>query len=277
MSDAYDHLPEHLRPPEDVPERQIPTPPKALSDFQDIESPQDLLHVLKTRWNEGITPHLDELRARLFLSLGSWGLTVGGMYFLAKPVIYHFQQLAPKDTGFVQLHPLDSLLVVFQIMLTLGTLLALPVMLFHLLRFLLPAMMQKERQLLLPALLLGTLGGLGGLAFGSELVLPLSLKMLLGLTNELATPQIGIKAYIEFCVMMCSLMAVTFQVPMLAFLLGKIGLLKRSLLVRFWRESGVGIVLLAAVLTPTQDPLTLGLVAGSMMILYGLCILIVGD
>jgi sec-independent protein translocase protein TatC len=93
-------------------------------------------------------------------------------------------------------------------------------------------------------------------------------------SDGIAEPQMSLLPYVGFCTMMLGVMSLTFQMPLLAFLLGRLNLLKRSFLKKYWRESFIAMLILAAILTPSQDPFTLILVAFALFILYGICLLV---
>lgn len=278
---ALDALPPHLRPPTQVPEsyalkasNSTGAPSSSEEDWARIETPQDLWKWAQKRWDEGVLPHIEELRWRLGWTIAVWVLAIGGSYFIAKPALHHLQRLAPSATQFVQQAPTDALLGIFQIMLLIGSVLTLPIALWHGCRFLLPALTLEERAWLLPALGLATGGGLIGGVFGYFAVLPLTLQVLFQFSEGVAVPQMSLLPYIGFAVTLIGVMSLTFQMPLLAFLLGRLKLLKRATLKRYWKESFVGMLLIAAVATPSQDPITLILVAGAMYLLYGVCFLV---
>jgi sec-independent protein translocase protein TatC len=275
--DSWDNIPPHLRPPEQVPnaEALLPTPDPSPDAWESVESPQDLWRLLKRRWESGVVPHLEELRRRFMWSALSWLFSVGATYFFAKASLKHLQDLAPPTTQFIQVAPTDALMAIFQLMLLMGTLLSSPILLWHGIRFLLPALTKQERALLIPSLFLALGGGLCGFAFANFIVLPTSLTMLLQFAEDIATPQMSLLPYVGFCSMMLGVMALTFQVPLLAFVLGRLKLLKRSTLKHYWKESLVCMVIVAAVLTPSQDPFTLILVAMALFALYAVSIYVI--
>ncbi len=276
---SYDAIPPHLRPPSQVPlaEDLKPVEPEPMTiedEWASVETPQALWQVAKRRWNQGVMPHLEELRLRLGISLGTWLLAVGASYFIAKPLLLNLQHLAPTSTVFVQLAPTDALFAVFQVMMLVGSILSSPVVLWQFIRFLMPALKPQEKAFLVPALVLACGGGILGVIFAYMAVLPTSLQVLLEFSNGIAEPQMSLLPYIGFCTMMLGVMSVTFQMPLLAFLLGRLNLLKRSFLKKYWRESFIGMLVLSAILTPSQDPFTLILVALALFILYGICLLV---
>jgi sec-independent protein translocase protein TatC len=274
---SYDAIPPHLRPPNQVPlaEDLKPLEPQDATmqdDWASVETPQALWQLAKKRWNQGILPHLQELRLRLGVSLGAWVVAVGASYFMAKPLLLGVQRLAPASTVFVQLAPTDALFAVFQVMMLVGTSLSSPVLLWHLIRFVVPALKEQEKAFLWPALLLALVGGILGLVFGYVLVLPTALHVLLAFSEGIAVAQMSLLAYVSFCTMMLGVISLTFEMPLLAFLLGRLGLLKQSFLKQYWRESFIALIVLAALLTPSQDPFTLILVSVALFVLYGVCL-----
>jgi sec-independent protein translocase protein TatC len=274
---SYDAIPPHLRPPNQVPlaEDLKPLEPQDATmqdDWTAVETPQALWQLAKKRWNQGILPHLQELRLRLGVSFGAWAVAVGASYFMAKPLLLNLQKLAPASTVFVQLAPTDALFAVFQVMMLVGTSLSSPVLLWHLIRFVVPALKEQEKAFLWPALLLAVAGGVLGLVFGYVLVLPTALHVLLEFSEGIAVAQMSLLAYVSFCTMMLGVISLTFEMPLLAFLLGRLGLLKQSFLKQYWRESFIALIVLAALLTPSQDPLTLILVSVALFVLYGVCL-----
>ncbi|MFN9692014.1 MAG: twin-arginine translocase subunit TatC [Vampirovibrionales bacterium] len=276
---SYDAIPPHLRPPSQVPLAEDLKPPESEpttieDEWASVETPQALWQVAKRRWNQGVMPHLEELRLRLGISLGTWLFTVGASYFIAKPLLLNLQQLAPASTIFVQLAPTDALFAVFQVMMLVGSILSSPVILWQFFRFLMPALKPQEKAFLFPALVLACGGGILGVVFAYMAVLPTSLQVLLEFSDGIAEPQMSLLPYVGFCTMMLGVMSLTFQMPLLAFLLGRLNLLKRSFLKKYWRESFIGMLVMSAILTPSQDPFTLILVALALFILYGICLLV---
>ena len=277
MPDSWDHIPPHLRPPSQVPHADdlAPKPKMPTDEWESVESPQDLWRLLQKRWHSGVLPHLEELRRRLMWSAITWLFSVGSTYFFAKGILKHLQGLAPASTQFIQVAPTDALMAIFQLMLLMGTLLCSPILLWHGIRFLLPALTKQERALLIPSLALALGGGLTGFAFGYFVVLPTSLTVLLQFADDIATPQMSLLPYVGFCSTMLGVMSLTFQVPLLAFLLGRLKLLKRATLKRYWKEALVLMVGLAAILTPSQDPLTLIIVSIALFALYGISLYLI--
>ncbi len=82
-------------------------------------------------------------------------------------------------------------------------------------------------------------------------------------------------SYIDILLMLCLLMGVVFELPVLSWLLAKTGLLKSSFMTRYRRHAVIAVLIVSAIITPTGDALTLALVALPIYALYELSILVV--
>ena len=110
-----------------------------------------------------------------------------------------------------------------------------------------------------------------GVAVGYFLVFPLTLRFLAGYqVSELVPNQISLDSYMDNFLMLILVMGIIFELPLLAWLLGKTGLLTRSFFSSYRRHAVVVLLILAAVVTPTGDPFTLTVVFLPIYILWEL-------
>jgi sec-independent protein translocase protein TatC len=116
---------------------------------------------------------------------------------------------------------------------------------------------------------------IGGAYLCYALVLPFGLTFLMGFGGEVAEPQLSVDRYFSFVLMMCLAFGIFFEMPLLMLLLGRAGIVDAPLLSRYRRYALVAIVSAAAIITPTTDAYTLGLLAGPLMILYEVSIALV--
>lgn len=212
--------------------------------------------------------HLEELRNRIVASVVFFLIAAIAGFFAAVPVINALQAVVSEDVIFVQLTPGEALISTFKISLILGLVFSSPIWLFHVIRFISPGLLDRER------LFVGwiTTGGLVLFAFGVlfsyGLVLPSALGYLMDFGTQIAQNQISISRYLDFCLMLMVLTGVMFELPMVLFLLAATNIITADQLISQWRIAVVMIVVLAAVLTPSQDPVTLLIVAGMLSVLY---------
>ncbi len=224
-----------------------------------------------------LTAHLDELRYRLLISVAAIVLATLGGFYTAKPIIAWLVAQTPalgeQTLSLAQLAPGDTLFTAVKIAFVVGLMVASPIWLFHTLRFVLPGLVGKEKVALMGVCITG--GGLFlfGLWFGATLVLPTTLAFLVGYGADIVTTQLAIGHYIGFCISLLLLLGLAFELPLVIWGLAALGVLKSSHLLAKWRETILGIFILAAVLTPSQDPASLMLVGGMLAALVGLSVI----
>lgn len=218
----------------------------------------------------GFLDHLGELRHRLVVSGVAivLGIVVG---FLVAPWAIA-QLLAASQVAnlsLVQLAPSEALMSTLKLAVVLGLALTSPVWLTQVLRFVLPGLTKTEGRILLAI----TVGGLGlfalGVWFASLVILPAALSFLLGFAEPVATNQIAISYFLDFCLALLLLNGLLFELPLLIWGLAGAGVITSQQLLTRWREGVVVISVLSAVLTPSQDPASMVLVAGMLLLLVG--------
>jgi sec-independent protein translocase protein TatC len=173
----------------------------------------------------------------------------------------------------IVISPLEGLITWMRVGLITGLVLASPIILYQAVAFILPALYARERRylyLLLPGA--GLMFALG-LMFGFLVVLPRSINFLIGFAEGAglgAKPMPTLANYIAFVSNLLLVIGISFQTPLVVFMLAKIGILNPRTMARYRRHAIVIIAVVAAILTPTPDPFTMILVMVPMYILYEL-------
>lgn len=249
--------------------------------------------------------HLDVLRHALFRIALVW-LVLGIGYFCVMPLLFDRVVLAPCHDDFIfydflryigrlfDLHD-DFFTQTFDIRLVninlgapffihmstsfwMAVVTATPYLLYEVWRFVAPALYPHERRGVSRALGFGTLMFFLGVLVGYFMVYPLTLRFLasyqLSATIE---NQISLNSYIDNFMMLILCMGLTFELPLVVWLLSKLGIIHKSFLRKYRRHAVVVIVILAAVITPTGDPFTLTVVAVPLYLLYELSIWMVKE
>ncbi|MDX2085690.1 MAG: twin-arginine translocase subunit TatC [Candidatus Melainabacteria bacterium] len=219
--------------------------------------------------------HLDELRARLIVSVLAWLACTVLAFAYSNPLITILQSMAPQGVAFVQLAPGEVLGVSVRLAMMGGLMLALPVWLFHALRFVLPGLHAGESRAVLATVLGGSVLFMLGLAFAYLALIPVSLEFLLGYGQQVAHSQMSIAEYVNFCTLLFVVCGLMFELPLLLIGLSFTGVVNSHKLASQWRWVTVWVFVAAALLTPTQDPVTLTLVAAVLMALYGVSWLVI--
>ncbi|MGE0597854.1 MAG: twin-arginine translocase subunit TatC [Dehalococcoidia bacterium] len=216
--------------------------------------------------------HLRELRNRVLVSavavvlgmivcLYFWETIVGWLIAPAR------EKQGP-EFGLAVFSPTETIGVLFKVGMYGGLMLASPVVLYEMLAFIVPGLTPKEKKLVLPGLF-GVIAFLvAGMAFAYWIILPASLGFLLDLGGDNFDPVIGAKQYMDFATRIIFWVGLSFELPMVLALVAKLGLVRARQMLGFWRYAVVIIFIIAAIVTPTPDPLTQSLVAGPLLALY---------
>ena len=225
--------------------------------------------------------HVGELRGRLIKSviLVLIGAVVAFIFngpllrFIADPLCRATQQ-AGECRGLAVLRPTEAFSVVMRISLFGGVILASPVLIYHMWRFVSPALSKKERRYVIPASGILSLLFLSGIALGYW-SLQRGLGFLLGFGGESIDPLITADAYVSFALRFVLAFGIAFEFPVFLFAAAATGAISSQRL-RSGRRWAVVIILVgAAFLTPSGDPLTLMLLATPLYLMYEITILLI--
>ena len=170
----------------------------------------------------------------------------------------------------------QQFLVHMKVALWMGLLLVSPYLLYLLFHFVAPGLYAHERRYALRAVGSGYVMFLLGVALNYLLIFPLTFRFL-GTYQVSAdvSNQIALSSYISILLMLCFLMGVVFELPVLCWLLAKLGLLKPDFMRKYRKHAVVAILIIAAVITPSGDAMTLSMVALPIYALYEISILVV--
>ena len=219
-----------------------------------------------------LLPHLLELRTRLINSLFAVLIATFVAALITNQVL---DLLAAPIGGLEKLQVIrvtESIHVYFEVSITVGIILASPYVIAQLWIFIAAGLKPSERRwfyLLFPfALLLF----LCGVAFAYLVMLPAAIPFLIQFIGIRALPTL--EDYVDFVTTILLWVGLTFEMPLIMFLLAKAHIVSAGMLARGWRVAVLAITILAAVITPTPDPFNMGLVAAPMLLLYVLSIIL---
>jgi sec-independent protein translocase protein TatC len=222
-----------------------------------------------------ILEHLEELRRRLIIA----GLAIlVGMAIAAAFLGWRVWDLLamplPEGMKPQSLRPAETFIAYFKVSLVTGAALAMPVLVQQVILFVLPALHPHERKYLFIAVPAVTVSFLVGLAFGFFVVIPFAVRYLAGFGADLATAAWSLDAYLSFVSTLLFWIGVSFETPFFIFFLAKLGVVNAHQLGRYRRYALVGAFVIAAVITPTPDPLNQSIVAIPIYLLYELGVLL---
>ena len=212
--------------------------------------------------------HLAELRTRIFIALGAWIVGASAMFSMRFWLLDWLKEPLPAGLSLHTFHVMEPLTVSIYISAFFGVVLASPVIGGQVWGFVAPGLYPSERRWAVPFILLTASAFILGVLFARYVALPFSLPIVTGFLGDEATMLLSTASFISTMLMFMAVFGLIFEMPVLAFLLGKLNVLQWQTLARFRRHSIVGAVVLAAAITPTVDPVNLALVAGPLIILY---------
>jgi sec-independent protein translocase protein TatC len=208
--------------------------------------------------NLSFVEHLEELRGRLIVSLVAVGIALVGTYAFRKTLIGWLNAPLPDRTEPVTLSPVEPFMTSLTVAVWAALALALPVLLWQLWSFLAPAFEEASQTVVARLVIVGTLLFLAGAAFAYWVVLPNAMPFLLGFDSELYDIQIRAREYYSFAATTIFLVGLLFELPMFVLALVRLGILTSARL-RANRRIGYGVCVIAAVLLPGVDFVTMAL------------------
>ena len=215
--------------------------------------------------------HLEELRVRLIKSIAAVLVFSIAAFVFSEQVM----NLLAKPVGTVYfMAPTEAFMVQIKISLVLGIMGAAPILLYQLWMFVLPGLYDQEVKMVFPIVIASTLFFYGGGAFCLFYVMPIALKFLMKFGGENLEPLISVSEYFVFVTRMVLAFAIVFELPVVSYFLGRIGILSHKFMAKGRRYALVLILVLSALLTPPDifSQVALGV---PLYLLYELSILIV--
>ena len=157
-----------------------------------------------------------------------------------------------------------------------GVLVASPYIIWQLFRFISPALYDNERKYATLLCTSGYLMFMLGTVLNYFLIFPLTVKFLgtYQVSPDVAN-MLTLQSYMDTLIMMCLVMGIVFELPVVSWILGRMGLINRQMMRAMRRHAVVAILVVAAIITPTTDAFTLFIVALPIWLLYEVSILIV--
>lgn len=218
--------------------------------------------------------HLGELRKRIIYSLVAigLGLCVGLYYaeafytFLARPMLTALKEAHLTDR-LVYTSPAGVINVLIEVGLYLGIVIASPFVFHQVWLFIAPGLYRHERRAVVIFLVSSVFLFLMGTAFAYYVLLPYTLKFLISFQGPF-TPLISINEYLDLILVVLLGLGIIFELPVLIFFLALFGIVTPRFLWNNSRYAILIIAILAAVVTPTPDALTMTLFMTPLIALY---------
>lgn len=225
----------------------------------------------ETFQEQSLLEHLNELRIRLTWAAAA--LAVGTVIsFIFAEQILEFLLRPYGERKLQTLRPTEGIETFFKVALVSGLILAMPFILYQFWLFISPGLTKRERRyvyVFIPA----TLGMfLLGILFAWVVLVPAAVDFLATFMQNIFLTEWTSSEYIGFILAMMFWLGLSFQMPVIIFVLARVGLVSGKMLRDQWRVAVVGVAVLAAAITPSIDPVTMMLTMAPLLILYVLSI-----
>lgn len=222
---------------------------------------------------EGYLPHLEELRKRLLVAIGTLAAAIIISFAFAEKIIHLLSQPIGGVENLQSIQVTENISVYMRVSVLGGLILASPMILYQLLAFIHPGLESpQEKRLLYLGVASATLLFISGVAFAYFIMLPSAIPVL---TNFLEIPnRPRPQDYFNFVNGLLFWMGIGFETPILVFLLARLKLVTPRALAKHWRIAVLVIAVLAGLITPTVDPVSMALLMAPLLLLYALSVLV---
>lgn len=246
---------------------------KGIRQFLNEEPPEDrpLIDTFSSLATEAETraslwEHVDALRAHLLRTVIGLALGVGISFYFTVPLMRYLAIPVGGLDSLQAIEVTEEVGVFMRVALTSGIAIMLPYIAFEIWLFAAPGLRPRERKFGLVGIPLASLLFLMGIAFTYFVLLPAALPFLGGFT-EIAQFWTA-RDYFGFVTGLMLWIGIFFEFPLVIYILTSIGFVKPTVLAKQWRLAIIIIAILAAAITPTIDPVNMGLVMLPMSLLY---------
>jgi sec-independent protein translocase protein TatC len=215
-----------------------------------------------------IGTHLEELRFVIFVSILALLFFFTAAFYFSEHLINMLKTLAPVGSSFFQLKPGELFMVSLKVSFFAALYLSLPLIVHQIYIFIEPALKEKEKGLSILVTVIVPLLFWAGLVFAFFFLLPPLLDFLLNFREGVVEKRYGLESFINLVLSIETITAISFQLPVVVFILGILEFVTIKQLISIWRYVILFAFVLAAFLTPTPDPLTMSVLAVALLVLY---------
>jgi sec-independent protein translocase protein TatC len=215
---------------------------------------------------QSLLQHLNEFRIRVMWAMA--GLAVATVIsFIFAPRLLAIL-VGPYGDRLQLLGPTEGIEIYFKVSLMTGAILAMPYMLYQLWLFIAPGLEVRERRYVYLFVPSATLLFLVGIVFTWYVLMPAAIYFLSNFMPQVFFAEWRAREYIRFTTTFLFWIGVSFEMPLIVYFLARVGIVTPALLKEQWRFAVVGIAVLAAMVTPSVDPVTMMLTMVPLLVLY---------
>jgi len=214
-----------------------------------------------------LSEHIEEFSQRFIFCI-ILGLLLTTLCFADVKEIVKLFQAPAIGIKFLQFAPGEYFFASIKIATFCGLLLSSPILIYQIILYVVPGMTRKERNILLPITIAsGILFGLG-LIFSYFFLVPAALKFFIAYGSDIVEPFWSFDQYFNFISVLIFTTGLSFQVPIIQFILGFLNIISGQKMLSAWKYVVIISTILAAVITPSTDPVTQILMSSALLVLY---------
>ncbi len=226
---------------------------------------------------ENLKPHIAELRKRLMIAGATMIVAFFACFAVYEPILNWMmipvEAVLPEGSQMVAIEVQETFFTALKVAFFSGFLVSLPVIFWQIWLFVSPGLYANEKKFIFPFVFFATLMFLVGASFAYYIVVPFGFDFLINFGSQVVTVMPSIGKYVGFFTKLLFGFGIAFELPVITFFLAVIGVVNDQMLKDFFKYAVILIFMLSALLTP-PDVLTQFLMAGPLIILYGVSILI---
>ncbi|MBN1637109.1 MAG: twin-arginine translocase subunit TatC [Deltaproteobacteria bacterium] len=222
-----------------------------------------------------ITEHLEEFRWRLIKCLAAVGVGFLASYAFSKQIfnflVAPLVKVMPENSHLIYTSLPEAFLTYLKVSFFAGLVLATPVILYQIWKFIMPGLYEMERKYVAPFVIVATMFFGIGVAFAFYVVFPFGFKFFLGFSTDNIYALPALKEYLSLSIRLLLAFGITFELPVFIFFLAKLGIVNHKMLRKQRKYAIIIVVVVAAVLTP-PDVISQVLLAVPLLGLYEISI-----
>lgn len=243
-----------------------------MSDMINHDSDEEQLAEEAVKNEMSLVDHLQELRRRLIIIIIAVAVGSTISYFYAAELVHYITAPAGK---LYYMSPAEAFFTYLRVSFFAGFLLALPIVLYQLWAFIVPALTKQERLASFVLVPSSVLLFFVGLAFSYLFVLPAGIKFFMGFATENLQPLLSLGEYLSFVISFLLPFGFIFELPLFIVVMAKFGIIGSGFLSAKRKHVLVLSFVVGAIISPTPDVLSQTMVAVPVVVLYEVSILIV--
>ncbi|MCX8111467.1 MAG: twin-arginine translocase subunit TatC [Syntrophorhabdaceae bacterium] len=233
---------------------------------------------IKSEEKQPFISHLKELRDRLVVCIVATGIAFIVAYYFKEKIFYFLMQpfikVMPEKSSFIFTYVTEAFITYFKISLVAAIFAASPVILYEIWMFVSPGLYEKEKKYAFPFIFYGSICFICGALFCYFVIMPFIYRFFVSYAAEFIIPMPDLKGYMNLTLKLLIAFGLIFEMPLMAFYLGRAGIIDHKMLSSKRRYAILGIFILSAVITP-PDVSSQIFMAIPLWGLYELSILIV--